>query len=210
MQLILRKKNRRAFVLHLFRETFCSIHRIHRILYITRAQIIPPTQTGGIETPKNVTIYLPDEIAGKMEKYPEVNWSEICRKAVVDYVDTRSHIDIGPILEKLKAERNEAYKQGQILFYQIAPKMNLRDFEIWYPRVSTTILEGREGGLFGDSPSLSPEVAAHQAIRGMEHMMGAFCRENNISCPQDASDAFWEGAIAAFMNVYIKTKPKKN
>jgi len=166
--------------------------------------------TGGIETPKNVTIYLSDEIAGRMEKYPEVNWSEICRKAVVDYVDTRSHIAIGPILENLKAERNEAYKQGQILFYQISPKMNLREFEIWYPRVSTAILEGREGGLLGDSPSLSPEVAAYQATRGMAQMMGAFCRENNISYPSNASDAFWEGAIAAFMNVYTKVKPRKN
>ena len=52
--------------------------------------------------PKNVTIYLSDEIAGKMEKYKEVNWSEICRKAVFDYIDTRSNIDIGPLLEKLK------------------------------------------------------------------------------------------------------------
>jgi hypothetical protein len=145
-----------------------------------------------------------------MEKYPEVNWSEICRKAVVDYVDTRSHIDIGPILEKLKAERNEAYKQGQIFFYQMAPKMSLKDFEKWYPNISTKILEGREPDLFGDSPSLSPEVAAYQATRGMERMMGGFCRDNNISYPQDASDAFWEGAIAAFMNVYNKIKPKKN
>ena len=187
-----------------------SVHRIHRILYITRTRINPPDKQEELRTPKNVTIYLSDEIAGKMEKYPEVNWSEICRKAVVDYVDTRSHIDIGPILEKLKSERNEAYKQGQILFYHIAPKMNLRDFEIWYPRVSTAILEGREGGSFGDSPSLSPEVAALQATRGMAQMMGAFCRENNISYPSNASDSFWEGAIAAFMNVYTKVKPKKN
>jgi hypothetical protein len=88
--------------------------------------------------------------------------------------------------------------------------MSLREFEIWYPRVSTTILEGREGGLFGDSPSLSPEVAAYQATRGMERMMGGFCRDNNIPYPSDASDAFWEGAIAAFMGVYSKIKPKKN
>ena len=160
--------------------------------------------------PKNVTIYLSDEIAGKMEKYPEVNWSEICRKAVLDYVETRSHVDIAPILEKLKEERNEAYKQGQILFYQIAPKMTLRDFEIWYPQVSTTILEEREGGLFGDSASMSPEAAAHQATKAMQHVMGGFCEENNVPLPADVSDAFWEGAITAFMNVYSKVKPKKN
>jgi len=165
---------------------------------------------GGIRIPKNVTIYLSDEIAQKMEKYPEVNWSEICRKAVIEYIDTRSQIDIASILEKLKAESNEAYKQGQILFYEIAPKLSLKEFDIWYPRVSVTILEGRDGDLFGDSPSLSPEVATYQATKGMAHMMGGYCRDNNISYPSDASDAFWEGAIAAFMNVYSKIKPKKN
>jgi hypothetical protein len=167
-------------------------------------------QKGGIRTPKNVTVYLPDETAGKMEKYPEVNWSEICRKAVNDYVDTRSHMDIGPILEKLRAEHNEAYKQGQIFFYQIAPKMSLKDFDSWYPSISTMILEGREPGLFGDTPPLSPEVAQHQAIRHMDLAMHRFCRDNNISYPEKTADAFYEGAIAAFMNVYSEIKPKKN
>ena len=143
-----------------------------------------------------------------MEKYPEVNWSEICRKAVIDYIDTRSHIDIASLLEKLKAESNEAYKQGQILFYQIAPKMSLKEFDTWYPHVSGTISEIGEGIVSADSPSPSP-VTIYRAIRGMQHMMGGFCRDNRIAYPSDAPDAFWEGAISAFMNVYRKIRPKK-
>ncbi len=127
--------------------------------------------------PKNVTIYLSNEIAEKMEKYPEVNWSEICRKAVVEYIDTRSQINITAILEKLKNESNEAYKQGLIFFYQLAPKMSLKEFDLLYPRVSVAILEGREGGLFNDEPSLSPEVAAYQAAKFMSFMIGGFCRK---------------------------------
>jgi hypothetical protein len=38
---------------------------------------------------KNVTIYLPDEVAQKMALLPEVNWSEICRQAITGYVETR-------------------------------------------------------------------------------------------------------------------------
>lgn len=151
--------------------------------------------------PKNVTIYLSDEIAGRMEKYQEVNWSEICRKAVLDYIDTRSHLDIGPLLEKLKAERNEAYKQGQILFYQIAPQMTLRDFETWYPKISKVLFESE---CLDMSTPLPPAAATVSAIRGMHHMMGAFCRENNIPYPSDASDAFWQGAIDAFMSIFGK------
>jgi len=144
-----------------------------------------------------------------MEKYPEVNWSEICRKAVNDYVDTRSHLDLGPILEKLKAEHNEAYKQGQIFFYEVAPKMSLKEFDRWYPSIRTQILEGREPGLLGDSPRFEPEVAAHEAVRAMNLAMFRFCRDNNISPPEKVADAFYEGAIDAFMNVYSKIKPKK-
>jgi hypothetical protein len=161
------------------------------------------------EMPKNVTIYLSDEIAGKMEKYPEVNWSEICRKAVLDYVDTRSHMDIGPILEKLKAERNEAYKQGQIFFYQIAPKISLIDFEKWYPEINTKILEGRESNSFFGIEPLSPEVAEVSATKAMSLMISRVSREHDISCPSDISDSFCEGAIAAFMNIYKTLKAKK-
>jgi hypothetical protein len=164
---------------------------------------------GEIGMPKNVTIYLSDEVAGKMEKYPEVNWSEICRKAVLDYVDTRSHMDIGPILEKLKAERNEAYKQGQIFFYQIAPKMTLLEFEKWYPDINTKILEGRESNsLFGIEP-LSPEVAEVAATNAMSLMISRVTKEHNISYPSECSDSFCEGAIKAFMNIYKTLKAKK-
>jgi len=39
--------------------------------------------------PKNVTVYLPDEVVTEMEKYPEVSWSEICRDAIINYVTKR-------------------------------------------------------------------------------------------------------------------------
>lgn len=39
--------------------------------------------------PKNVTISLPDEFAKRMEGLPEVNWSEVCRKAIADYIEAR-------------------------------------------------------------------------------------------------------------------------
>jgi len=160
--------------------------------------------------PKNVTIYLSDEIAGKMEKYQEVNWSEICRKAVLDYVDTRSHMDIGPILERLKAERNEAYKQGQIFFYQIAPKMTLIDFEKWYPEISTKILEEREPDSFFGIERLTPEVAEVAAAKAMSLMIIRVCNDHDISYPSERSDSFCEGAITAFMNIYKTLKGKKD
>jgi len=35
---------------------------------------------------KNLTIRIDDETAKKMEKYREVNWSEVARKAIKKYI----------------------------------------------------------------------------------------------------------------------------
>jgi len=42
---------------------------------------------------KNVTVYLPDDVAEKMEEFKEVNWSEICRKAILDYLVARKSVN---------------------------------------------------------------------------------------------------------------------
>jgi len=161
--------------------------------------------------PKNVTIYLSDEIAGKMEKYQEVNWSEICRTAVTDYIDTRSHIDIAPILEKLKAEKNQAYKQGQIFFYeQIAPKMVLADFESWYPEVSKRVLQDRQSQPFFDVERLSEAAAEVEAPKAMRLFLQRFCSLHKIQDPpSDAPLTYFDGAIYAFMGIYSALKGKK-
>ena len=40
--------------------------------------------------PKNVTVYMPDDVAAKMATLPEVNWSEICRQAITSYIEARA------------------------------------------------------------------------------------------------------------------------
>jgi len=45
-----------------------------------------------VETPKNVTILIQDELAEKMRKFPEVNWSEVCRKAIDNYIKEREGV----------------------------------------------------------------------------------------------------------------------
>lgn len=145
-----------------------------------------------------------------MEKYPEVNWSEICRKAVIDYIDTRSHIEVAAILEKLKAEHNEAYKQGHVFFYQLAQSMSIQDFERAYPHISIEILTGREEDTFLGIKPLSREVAEVEAQREMARIMRNLCKDYKVQCPDNISDSFSEGATAAFMDIYSKVKPKKN
>ncbi len=39
--------------------------------------------------PKSISIYIPDELADRMGKLPEVNWSEIARQCIENYIEQR-------------------------------------------------------------------------------------------------------------------------
>jgi len=39
--------------------------------------------------PKDLTISISDELAEKMDMMPEINWSEVCRQAIIKYIDER-------------------------------------------------------------------------------------------------------------------------
>ena len=160
---------------------------------------------------KNLTIYLPDDVAKKTEKFPEVNWSEICRKAVADYVETRSEIELAPILERLKKDRSEDFKQGQLIMYsQIIPKMAWKDFEFLHPRLNITIIKEQPAiEPFSNGEPLSDESAERLAIHKMKSWLSGFGKESGASVPEFFSDAYAEGAIEAFRDVYNKIKQPK-
>ncbi len=35
----------------------------------------------------NITLSIPEEIRKRMKKYPEIKWSEVVRRAIVEYLD---------------------------------------------------------------------------------------------------------------------------
>jgi len=158
---------------------------------------------------KNVTVYLPDEIAEKMEKFPEVNWSEICRKAITDYVETRSQVDLGPIIERLKKERNENYRKGQLFMYsKVIPKLSWEYVEYFRKYVDVKLLQ-EERGPFGEEP-LGPTAAEQAAIKNMSFHLARWAKQNNVKLPEDlpllSADSFYQGAIDALLDVYKRAK----
>jgi len=146
-----------------------------------------------------------------MEKFPEVNWSEVCRSAVIDYISTRSLNDFGETLAKLRTESMEDYNQGRLFFYKLAPQMTLSDFEKWYPEINKKIIEKKispaPGLIFEREPYW--EAAELQAIREMRNKLREFCKSKKLEAPKRMSDAFCKGAIRAFMQVYRRATPKR-
>ncbi len=53
----------------------------------------------------NITLSIPDNIYKKMKKYSEIRWSEVVRKAIVDYLkkleEVRTEISTKELLKEL-------------------------------------------------------------------------------------------------------------
>ncbi|WP_456369431.1 hypothetical protein [Geoglobus sp.] len=56
----------------------------------------------------NITLSIPDDVYKKMKKYSEIRWSEVVRKAIVDYLgkleETRTEISTGDLLKELGSD----------------------------------------------------------------------------------------------------------
>ena len=52
----------------------------------------------------NITISIPQELYDKMKKYSEVRWSEVVRKALIDYVGRLEIVEGGVVPSKKLAD----------------------------------------------------------------------------------------------------------
>jgi hypothetical protein len=159
---------------------------------------------------KNLTIYISDDISEKMAEYPEVNWSEVCRKAITEYMHTRSLDDFGQLAEKLRSEGKEEYIKGQTFFLEVAKQMTLSDFEYWYPEINKEIIVKKitpTGDMFSTVEPYN-DAAEYLAIKEMRSKLTQFCKSKEIKAPHYMSDAFLKGAIRSFMRLYRRATPK--
>lgn len=158
---------------------------------------------------KNVTIYLPDETAQKMEKLSEVNWSEICRKAINDYIETRTQTDLSSIIMRLKAERKTDHTKGEILVYEeIAPKLSLKDLEHYATGVDTAAIMAESRDSLTGKPKITSDQANATAIVFMGNALRKFKHTLKTNIPDDFSDSYVEGAMLAFKDIYQRVKSK--
>lgn len=160
---------------------------------------------------KNVTVYLPDEVAQKMETLPEVNWSEICRKAITDYIEARTETDLTSVISRLKNERKTDYTKGELAIYEdVAPKLSIQDLEYYASRVDENTIIGRsyEPDAIGGTRKLYPEEAKAIAIDNMRHALGVFKRKLGAKIPDNFSDSYVEGAITSIKEIYKQVKSR--
>lgn len=76
---------------------------------------------------KNVTIYVPDDLFRRMETLSDANWSEVCRRAIANYIDTRTNVNIEALVARLKEEKSREFVRGYRLAYEVSKEASYRE-----------------------------------------------------------------------------------
>lgn len=70
----------------------------------------------GDRVSKNITLSLPDDVFVEMRDFPEIKWSEVARKAIVEKLELLKELDSiaskSKLSEKDAAELGEKIKKG--------------------------------------------------------------------------------------------------
>jgi len=62
--------------------------------------------------PKNVTVQVGDELAEKMSKLKDANWSQVIRSCLERYCNIRLNPNIEALVQKVKEQKESAYSDG--------------------------------------------------------------------------------------------------
>lgn len=88
----------------------------------------------------NVTISVSDQLKSEMDMFPEVNWSDVCRKAISRYIEERKNPtpNIELNLGEARLERH-TYRTGYPTLTIFLRILNRTDSEITIDRVLTEV-----------------------------------------------------------------------
>ena len=69
----------------------------------------------------NITLSVPDGLKKKMEKYPEIKWSQVARKAIEDKIKDMELLD--KLTEKSKLTKKDAEEISKIIKEELSKKV---------------------------------------------------------------------------------------
>jgi hypothetical protein len=149
---------------------------------------------------KNLTLYVPDDVAEKMEKLPEVNWSEVARKAILDYVQLRSGSVPVAIVERLRSEKEEEYAAGKVsAVREILSKIPFAELDRFFTDLhdkTNQLVEGDAFEMGVDPGNLNRNPYEEKAVKPMIESWFKL----------KGSSSFMKGVAAALKEAYDASK----
>jgi len=141
---------------------------------------------------KNVTVQVGDDLAAKMEKLPDVNWSQVVRNCLQRYCGIRLNANIEALMQKMKVQKEEAYSEG----YKAALEW-FKGEEIRYEDVNEIFQElSKDKAEFyelTDWESIAEEEGVFPLWEPKERHFWTMKIERLLEEPHTISDAFIDG-----------------
>jgi transcription elongation factor GreA-like protein len=78
---------------------------------------------------KNINTTISDEIAEKMEKFPDVNWSAVTRNCIEQYIKQRTSEGLEEALSKIEKMKGREFKKGYEFVIQNSEAIGLAALE---------------------------------------------------------------------------------
>jgi len=149
---------------------------------------------------RNLTLYIPGNVAQKMDRLQEVNWSKIAREAIERYIDERLDTSIPPeILSTLRNQKGDEFTNGKKLATEtIAPNLSYKKMAIFFKAASERAENARKylaamSGLEEEQLPFDIETSAIEIIR----------KEFN-EIPKGATDEFCRGVFSVLDELWHK------
>ena len=149
---------------------------------------------------KNITLYIPAELATKMGSLKDVNWSQIAREAIQRYVEEHLNSTIpADILNKLRKEMDDDFTNGKKLaLEELAPKVAYRTLEGFFAKSNSIAYS--ECKDFANEMGIDIEEAPYNLEGAAIKIIKDYFNE----IPKDASSRFCKGVFMVLNEVWNK------
>lgn len=156
---------------------------------------------------KNLTLYIPADLAKKMEKLPEVNWSKIAQHAIESYVEDRLQSSIpSETLIKLRKEKGQEFANGKkYAVERILPTIMYKKLADFFHRAQAEAESERRN--YAAAHEMPIEVLGlyqfykEVSLRIIRWFFGKL--------PEDTSEEFAKGVLSIIRETWKKLEEKK-
>ncbi len=155
---------------------------------------------------KNLTLYIPGEIAEKMEPLTEVNWSKIARDAIEKYIEERLDTSIPQeLLNRLRTEMGEEFVNGKTLATEkIVPSVSYKKLAGFFNHVRSNVQY--EVSQIEEHVNIPPwEISVDETKIAIDIINKHFSE-----IPKDATPKYREGVFSVLKDVWDKLEAGKS
>jgi hypothetical protein len=149
-------------------------------------------------TAKNLTLYISAELAEKMEKLPEINWSQVAREAIQRYIDERLNSALPlEIVARLRKEMGDEFTSGKLLVTEkLVPIVSYRTLEAFFTKARDMEIKACEQ----DAKELGVDYA--DVNFDLENSAVKIIKDYFPQIPRDASIRYCKGVFKVLNEVW--------